>query len=113
MAAYVKIAEGCDYKCAFCIIPALRGPQRSRTVADVVRGFRREDLFAAWTTFLERVGGDGPVALVLDAVQDPGNVGTLIRTAFALGAAGALETLLRERGAAAGAGRRPDRGRGL
>ena len=29
--AYVKIAEGCDRPCAFCIIPKLRGPQRSRT----------------------------------------------------------------------------------
>jgi ribosomal protein S12 methylthiotransferase len=29
--AYVKIAEGCDYKCAFCIIPTLRGNYRSRT----------------------------------------------------------------------------------
>ena len=28
--AYVKIAEGCDYKCAFCIIPTLRGHYRSR-----------------------------------------------------------------------------------
>src|SRR5512141_1074242 len=28
--AYVKIAEGCDNACAFCIIPKLRGPQRSR-----------------------------------------------------------------------------------
>jgi ribosomal protein S12 methylthiotransferase len=28
--AYVKIAEGCDRPCAFCIIPKLRGPQRSR-----------------------------------------------------------------------------------
>src|SRR5215467_2576741 len=28
--AYVKIAEGCDYTCAFCIIPTLRGPYRSR-----------------------------------------------------------------------------------
>src|SRR5262245_49068163 len=28
--AYVKIAEGCDYKCAFCIIPTLRGAYRSR-----------------------------------------------------------------------------------
>src|SRR5262245_41081152 len=27
--AYVKIAEGCDYKCAFCIIPTLRGKYRS------------------------------------------------------------------------------------
>jgi ribosomal protein S12 methylthiotransferase len=35
--AYLKISEGCDNACAFCIIPALRGPQRSRPVADVVR----------------------------------------------------------------------------
>lgn len=35
--AYVKVAEGCDQKCAFCIIPKLRGTQRSRSVADVVR----------------------------------------------------------------------------
>jgi ribosomal protein S12 methylthiotransferase len=35
--AYVKIAEGCDRPCAFCIIPKLRGPQRSRTVDSIVR----------------------------------------------------------------------------
>jgi ribosomal protein S12 methylthiotransferase len=34
--AYVKISEGCDNKCAFCIIPTLRGKQRSRPIADVV-----------------------------------------------------------------------------
>jgi ribosomal protein S12 methylthiotransferase len=34
--AYLKIAEGCDNACAFCIIPRLRGPQRSRPVADLV-----------------------------------------------------------------------------
>jgi len=34
--AYLKIAEGCDNACAFCIIPKLRGPQRSRPVEDVV-----------------------------------------------------------------------------
>jgi ribosomal protein S12 methylthiotransferase len=34
--AYLKIAEGCDNACAFCIIPRLRGPQRSRTVEDLV-----------------------------------------------------------------------------
>ena len=28
--AYLKISEGCDHDCAFCIIPKLRGPQRSR-----------------------------------------------------------------------------------
>jgi ribosomal protein S12 methylthiotransferase len=35
--AYVKIAEGCDRPCAFCIIPKLRGPQRSRLPESVVR----------------------------------------------------------------------------
>ncbi|HWO20334.1 MAG TPA: 30S ribosomal protein S12 methylthiotransferase RimO [Kofleriaceae bacterium] len=34
--AYVKIAEGCDRPCAFCIIPKLRGPQRSRPIDDIV-----------------------------------------------------------------------------
>jgi ribosomal protein S12 methylthiotransferase len=34
--AYLKISEGCDNACAFCIIPKLRGPQRSRPVDDVV-----------------------------------------------------------------------------
>ena len=35
--AYVKIAEGCDYKCAFCIIPTLRGKYRSRPIDSIVR----------------------------------------------------------------------------
>ncbi len=34
--AYVKIAEGCDYKCAFCIIPTLRGKYRSRSHDSIV-----------------------------------------------------------------------------
>jgi ribosomal protein S12 methylthiotransferase len=34
--AYVKIAEGCDRPCGFCIIPTLRGPQRSRTIYSIV-----------------------------------------------------------------------------
>jgi ribosomal protein S12 methylthiotransferase len=34
--AYVKVAEGCDRACGFCAIPSFRGPQRSRSVADVV-----------------------------------------------------------------------------
>jgi ribosomal protein S12 methylthiotransferase len=38
--AYVKIAEGCDYTCAFCIIPTLRGSYRSRTEASIVREAR-------------------------------------------------------------------------
>jgi len=34
--AYLKIAEGCDRPCAFCIIPKLRGAQRSRTISSIV-----------------------------------------------------------------------------
>jgi len=38
--AYLKIAEGCDYKCAFCIIPKMRGHYRSRTTDSIVREAR-------------------------------------------------------------------------
>jgi ribosomal protein S12 methylthiotransferase len=38
--AYVKVAEGCDYTCAFCIIPTLRGAYRSRTADSIVREAR-------------------------------------------------------------------------
>ena len=38
--AYVKIAEGCNHPCSFCIIPRMRGSHRSRTQADVVREAR-------------------------------------------------------------------------
>jgi ribosomal protein S12 methylthiotransferase len=34
--AYLKIAEGCDYKCAFCIIPKMRGHYRSRSIGSIV-----------------------------------------------------------------------------
>jgi ribosomal protein S12 methylthiotransferase len=39
--AYIKIAEGCDYKCAFCIIPTLRGKYRSRSIDSVVQEAER------------------------------------------------------------------------
>jgi len=39
--AYVKISEGCDNACAFCIIPTLRGGQRSRPIADIVAEARQ------------------------------------------------------------------------
>jgi ribosomal protein S12 methylthiotransferase len=39
--AYIKIAEGCDYKCAFCIIPTLRGNYRSRSIESVVQEAER------------------------------------------------------------------------
>ncbi len=34
--AYLKISEGCDHRCAFCIIPTLRGKLRSRTIPSLV-----------------------------------------------------------------------------
>jgi ribosomal protein S12 methylthiotransferase len=57
--AYVKIAEGCDYKCAFCVIPKMRGHYRSRSVESVVdearalvaRGVRELLLVSQDTTF--------------------------------------------------------------
>jgi ribosomal protein S12 methylthiotransferase len=43
--AYLKIAEGCDHKCRFCIIPAMRGPLVSRPAKAVLR--EAEKLVAA------------------------------------------------------------------
>ena len=34
--AYLKIAEGCDNRCSYCVIPSLRGKYRSRTMDDVL-----------------------------------------------------------------------------
>ncbi|HEY9846459.1 MAG TPA: 30S ribosomal protein S12 methylthiotransferase RimO [Candidatus Caenarcaniphilales bacterium] len=34
--AYLRVAEGCDYRCAFCIIPHLRGKARSRSIESIV-----------------------------------------------------------------------------
>jgi ribosomal protein S12 methylthiotransferase len=57
--AYVKIAEGCDYKCAFCVIPKMRGHYRSRSIESVVaeahqlaaRGVKELLLVSQDTTF--------------------------------------------------------------
>ena len=39
--AYIKISEGCDRHCTYCIIPKLRGPQRSRDMADILKEARQ------------------------------------------------------------------------
>ncbi|MBX7123544.1 MAG: 30S ribosomal protein S12 methylthiotransferase RimO [Opitutaceae bacterium] len=57
--AYIKIAEGCNHPCTFCIIPQIRGRHRSRTVDSVVaearglvaEGVRELDLISQDTTF--------------------------------------------------------------
>ena len=37
--AYLKIAEGCMKRCAFCIIPSIKGPLRSKTIDQIVKEF--------------------------------------------------------------------------
>ncbi len=75
----VKIAEGCDRPCAFCIIPTLRGPQRSRSVQDIVAESR--ELVAA---------GAREIRLV---AQDLTKYGDDLQGASRRGSAG-LETLI-------------------
>lgn len=38
--AYLKIADGCDNRCSYCIIPSLRGPYRSRPMAELLEEAR-------------------------------------------------------------------------
>ncbi len=55
-AAYIKIAEGCDHPCAFCIIPQLRGKFRSRRFESVVR--ESQNLAAAGAREITLIGQD-------------------------------------------------------
>jgi tRNA-2-methylthio-N6-dimethylallyladenosine synthase len=52
--AFVTVQRGCDYRCTFCIVPMTRGPERSRTLADVVREV--SDLAARGTTEVTLLG---------------------------------------------------------
>jgi ribosomal protein S12 methylthiotransferase len=54
--AYIKIAEGCDHPCTFCIIPQLRGNFRSRRFESVIR--EAENLAAAGTREVTLIGQD-------------------------------------------------------
>ena len=83
--AYVKIAEGCNHPCSFCVIPQMRGRHRSRTVESVVaevrylvaEGVREINLISQDTTYFgmdlwaEKAGPRQPV--------DPRRGPTLIR----------------------------------
>jgi ribosomal protein S12 methylthiotransferase len=55
-AAYIKIAEGCDHPCTFCIIPQLRGAFRSRRFESVVR--EAENLAAGGAREITLIGQD-------------------------------------------------------
>jgi ribosomal protein S12 methylthiotransferase len=56
--AYVKVSEGCSHKCAFCSIPLIKGPYRSRPVSSIVeeveelagRGVKEINLISQDTT---------------------------------------------------------------
>lgn len=84
---YVKIAEGCDRPCGFCIIPKLRGPQRSRPVFDIVeevhalveQGTREicliaQDLTTYGTDLVERGLAPANLEGLLDALVEVANL---------------------------------------
>lgn len=71
--AYLKIAEGCNHKCAFCIIPKIRGLQESRSIDSLVaeakilaaQGVRELNLIAQDLTAYGRERRDGTTLLGL------------------------------------------------
>jgi ribosomal protein S12 methylthiotransferase len=56
VSAYLKLAEGCNRTCSFCVIPDLRGKQRSRGADDIVR--EAEQLVASGVNELNHVSQD-------------------------------------------------------
>ena len=80
--AYVKIAEGCNHPCSFCVIPRMRGRHRSRTIESVVKevaalvstGVKEINLISQDTTYFgmdlwdEKAGPRQPV----DEARGPG-----------------------------------------
>ena len=79
--AFLKVSEGCDHKCAFCIIPQLRGPHRSRPIDSIVEeatrlargGVKEINLIAQDLTAFGRDRRDGTTlyALLREMVQVP------------------------------------------
>ena len=81
--AYIKIAEGCDHPCTFCVIPNLRGKFRSRRFESVVaeaqqlvaRGVREITLIGQDTTcYGEELGLKDGLATLLDALAQIPNL---------------------------------------
>ena len=72
---YLKIAEGCDQACTFCIIPKLRGVQRSRSVADCVA--EAQQLVARGVVELNVVAQD--LTHYGEDIGDPDALAALIR----------------------------------
>lgn len=82
--AFLKVSEGCDHKCAFCIIPQLRGPHRSRSIDSVVKetwalareGVKEINLIAQDLTAYGRDRKDGTTlfGLLKKMIEVPGIV---------------------------------------
>jgi len=80
--AFLKVSEGCDHKCAFCIIPQLRGPHRSRPIDSIVKeaamlaaqGVKEINLIAQDLTAYGRERRDGTTlyGLLQEMVSVPG-----------------------------------------
>lgn len=81
--AYVKVSEGCNRTCSFCIIPKIRGKQVSRPIDDVVRearllgaaGVREINLIAQdLTSYGVDLGGKDMLCDLLDSLEDVGGI---------------------------------------
>jgi len=93
--AYLKISEGCDHRCAFCIIPSLRGDLASRPPAAIlreaealVRGGAKELLVIAQDTSaygvdlrhaVSNLGGRPLRAHITDLARELGQLGAWVR----------------------------------
>jgi ribosomal protein S12 methylthiotransferase len=74
--AYLKISEGCNHRCSFCIIPSMRGDLVSRPIGDVMEEAQRlvdagvrEDQAYGVVAGSRRTGGMGATALCLPLPQ--------------------------------------------
>jgi len=80
--AYLKVSEGCSHRCAFCAIPLIKGPYRSRPVASILReakalaerGALEIDLISQDTTYfgMDRGRADGLAGLLRKLVRVKG-----------------------------------------
>ncbi|MBI4023796.1 MAG: tRNA (N6-isopentenyl adenosine(37)-C2)-methylthiotransferase MiaB [Verrucomicrobia bacterium] len=81
--AFVSIMQGCNLRCAFCIVPATRGPERSRPISDIAaevrtlaaHGVKEVTLLGQIVNFYGRhefavVGGKTPFVQLLEAMND-------------------------------------------